>query len=193
MASNIIEVIEKAIGSRYRLERKGREWFLDDTDRRTTIRVPGRNSIAFSLDIENEKPFAFFSGNPPEGIAKICDAFIFCVYEGKGYLFIIEMKSAHKEDSEKQLINGRLFCDWLLSLCREHGYLKTEFSVASLLLWEPRERRTDRGLSSGRSSPGIEEPSIERKRGTKHFRFRFEIKSRRQIALQEMMSYMTAS
>ncbi|WP_025771980.1 hypothetical protein [Thioalkalivibrio sp. HK1] len=192
MAIDTIEAIEKTIDSRYRLKRKSRDWLLDESDNRIRIRVPDRNSIAFSLDKKNERPFAFFSGNPPEGIAKICDAFLFCIYEGKGYLFIIEVKSAHKERSEKQLINGKFFCDWLLSLCREHGYLNIEFSVVSLLLWEPRDREVTYQLASGRRSDN-EDPDIERKPKTKHFCLRLEVKNRRQIALQELMSYVTVS
>ena len=190
MVIDTIKAIKKTIDSRYLLKRKNRDWLLDESDKRIGIRVPDRNSIAFSLDNENERPLAFFSGNPPEGMAKICDAFLFCVYEGKGYLFIIEVKSAYREESEKQLINGKIFCDWLLALCQEHGHLSTEFSVASLLLWEPREREVTHPLASGRRSDN-EDPDIERKPKTRHFGYRLEVKNRRQIALQELIPYMT--
>ncbi|MBF2761104.1 MAG: hypothetical protein ISN28_12735 [Ectothiorhodospiraceae bacterium AqS1] len=190
MAIDTIKAIEKTIGSRYRLERKNRDWLLDESDRQIRIRVPDKNPIAFSLDKKDTNHFAFFSGNPPEGIAKICDAFLFCVYEGKGYLFIIEVKSAYREESEKQLINGRLFCDWLLSLCQEHGYLSTEFSIVSLLLWEPRKREVAYKMASDRQSDK-DDPDIERKPKTKHFGFRLEVKNRRRITLQELISYMT--
>ncbi len=189
MVSDIIKTIERAIDRRYHLERNDREWLLDESDKRIEIRVPDRNSIAFSLDRRDENPFAFFGGNPPGGMAKICDAFLFCVYERQGYGFIIEMKSGHKEESEKQMINGRFFCDWLLALCREHGYLNADFSIASLLLWEPREQEMTRALTSSLRFD-IEEPDIERRPNTEHFPFRFEVKSRRRVDLRNLISYM---
>ncbi len=192
MVNDIIRTIGRSIDRRYHLERNDREWLLDEADKRIEIRVPDRNSIAFSLDKKDENPFAFFGGNPPGGMAKICDAFLFCVYERQGYGFIIEMKSGHKEESEKQMINGRFFCDWLLALCREHGYLNVDFSIASLLLWEPRERDITRELTSYRRS-GIEKSEIEQRPKTDHFPFRFEVRYRKRISLGDLISRMDSN
>ncbi|WP_025770673.1 hypothetical protein [Thioalkalivibrio sp. HK1] len=193
MDIDIIRMIEKAIDYRYRLERNARSWLLNEFDKRIEFRVPSSNSIAFSLDSEREKPFSFFSKSPPLHWAKICDAFLACAHEGIVYFFIIEIKSSYENECEKQLINGKLFCDWLLALCREHNYPNAEFSTASMLVWEPRERKTTRKVTSGHTSPdslGIQQHGIVEKQGTNHFPIRFDVSNQRKIDIGELISRM---
>ncbi|MBF2761101.1 MAG: hypothetical protein ISN28_12720 [Ectothiorhodospiraceae bacterium AqS1] len=183
MNSDIIKAIEEAIDCRYHLERDARSWLLSESEKTFEFRVPDNNSIAFSLDNEEEKPFSFFSKSPPRHWAKICDAFLVCAHENIVYLF----------KCEKQLINSKLFCDWLLALCREHDYPDAEFSIASVLVWEPRESKVTRKITSGRNNLGsdnIEDHGIVEKPMTQHFSSRFDVRNRRQIVVRDLISRM---
>lgn len=130
----MIDIIEKTIHSEYRLERQGRDWMLADGLR---LRAPSRRSFGFSLDKEGMRPFAFFSGNPPARISKMCDAIVAFSYRRKLYLLIVEQKTGNPDQYEEQLTNGKLFCDWLFSLYRQHGYRRSEPVYIGLLVWRP--------------------------------------------------------
>jgi len=68
-----------------------------------------------------------------------CDYFL--SYKDKDYLFIIEKKTGNKDNYELQLINGKLFCDWILTLFKQHNYYTNTRSInyIALLVWKPRE------------------------------------------------------
>jgi len=144
--------MQQAIDARYKLKRYGRGWILSDNEMQTKICVPNRHSIAFSLD-SKEKPLGFLSDKPPENLAKMCDAILFCFYQGKIYLFVIEMKTTHKSHYTKQLTNGKLFCHCLISLFKTYNYLEEEPTAISLLLWRPRSNAVRKGTTT-HSRPG---------------------------------------
>ena len=129
--------LKETIALRYHLPREGPDWLLAKGIR---LRSPHRHSLGFSLDNARKPPLAFFSGSPPPDLAKMCDA-ILALDDKEGlYLFIVEQKTADSGDYDKQLANGRLFCEWLISLYRQHGYCSKQQRIEfiGLLVWEPR-------------------------------------------------------
>ena len=170
MSRLFIETIQKTIDDQYKLKRAGRTWSLNGGahgSQAIQIRTPDRNSVAFSLDNDNRPPLAFFSGNPPEHLKKMCDAIIVMAHKGKTYLFIIEAKTANSGDYKKQLNNGRYFCRWLEELCREYQYLDTDLIYIGLLIWWPRKHAISKGTTShknprlGKISAGKFDHSLE--------------------------------
>lgn len=160
MSKDFIDTIKQTIDAKYHSEEaRHSTWILKEinkeSNQRIRMRLPKKNcfSIAFSLDCKSSKPFAFLSDSPPRHFAKMCDAILFCVHENKIYLFVVEIKTNNQGEYEKQLINGKLFCDWLIALCREHKYLdsKAEITVISLLIWEPR-RSAPEGTTTHRET-----------------------------------------
>lgn len=129
--------LKRTIAPRYYLPWDDRDWLLDKGIR---LRSPHGNAIGFSLDNAREPPLAFFSNSPPRDVAKMCDAILALDYREVLYLFIIEQKTANSGDYDKQLANGRLFCEWLISLYRQHGYCSKQQRIEfiGLLVWEPR-------------------------------------------------------
>ena len=149
MSRKMIDTLKKTIHKYYHLNRQCRDWLLDNN---VKLRVPNRHSFGFSLDNRNKPPFAFLSGSPPQHIAKVCDAIVALSYQGKLYLFIIEQKTSHSESYKKQLVNGKLFCDWLFSLYRWHGHWGSCKLVSiGLLIWQPRQQPR-RGGTAHRSN-----------------------------------------
>ena len=136
MTSKVVDTLKRAIHSRYYLPRQQRDWCLANNAR---IRAPDRNTIGFSLDNGNSPPFAFMGNSPPKHIAKMCDAIIAIFYKKQVYLFVIEQKTSNKNDYKRQIANGKLFCDWLISLCGYHGYIPNDsIKYIALLVWQPR-------------------------------------------------------
>ena len=74
----------------------------------------------------------------PSTLPKCAMPFIALSHEENLYLFIIEQKTANPDAYKKQLTNGKLFCDWLCALFREHGYLDDDPTFIGLLVWQPR-------------------------------------------------------
>lgn len=157
---NIIAVLEETIDDELKLKRDDRDWLIPDTNTNIRARSPHRHSMGFSLDVpgSKQKPLAFFSARPPEGLAKMCDALIAVAYRNKLYLFAIEAKSANKGDYCKQLANGRHFWCWLIALCKEHDYLppQLELLYMAVLIWKPREKHVRKGATAHRTNSGIE-------------------------------------
>ncbi len=132
----LIETVRKAIHGRYQIKRKGTSLLLE---KGIKIHATGKPLFGFSLDNEEYPPFRFFKESPPKHLSKMCDAII--VFESDGTLFfaIIEQKTGYPSDYGRQLANGKLFCEWLVSLCKEHGYIKDEIvDFLGVLIWEPR-------------------------------------------------------
>ena len=92
----------------------------------------------------------FISGNPPEHIGKMCDAIVVLTYKGMSYLFCIEQKSGHKGDYKKQLMNGAIFCNWLMDLFKVHGHFNQRPIYLGLLVFKPRAKAVRKGLTSHR-------------------------------------------
>lgn len=148
ISKDFIDTIKKVIHSRYHLNRnKNNDWILEESSQKIKIETPNEYSIAFSLDHKNHKPFAFFSDTPPADFAKICDAILFCFHKNKAYLFLIEVKTKNEGDYEKQLINGKLFCDWLITLYAQYKSTNPEMIVFSLLIWKPESSNQQRRSS----------------------------------------------
>ena len=185
--NDIIEILEKTIDNELKLKRDNRDWLIPDTDTNTNIQIrsPHRHSMGFSLDIPDskQKPLAFFSSSPPQGLAKICDALIAVVDPSKLYLFVIEIKSGSKNDNRKQLANGRHFWRWLIALCKEHGYLspKPEPLYIAVLIWKPRKKQVRKGATAHRSNSGIKAAT------QKDFTARFEIQNRSSFRFYELI------
>ena len=147
----MIEIIEKTIHETYWLDRQNRDWLLDDD---VKLRTPHRHSFGFSLDNQKVPPFSFFSESPPIGIAKMCDAVIAFLHLEKLYLFIVEQKTENPGEYQKQLANGKFFCDWLFSLYKRHGYCDDEPIYIGLFIWQPRPSPR-KGGTAHRSSASV--------------------------------------
>lgn len=184
MSRSFIDLIRKIIHSRYYLKPgRNNSWILKESHREVKIRTPDEHSIAFSLDHET-KPFAFFSNHPPTGFNKVCDAIFFCCYRNRTYLFIIEVKTRSKKGYEKQLINGKLFCDWLIALCIEHESLDPSAVVIPLLIWKPRQNPVYKGTTTHHEdSNAIEKMKLSQLDG-----IGFEIKHYDTVTIVELIS-----
>lgn len=170
----MIEIIRKTIHKRYWLDSEGRDWLLAGN---VKLRVPHRHSLAFSLDNREKPPLAFFGGNPPADVAKMCDAIVAFFHSGKLYLFIIEQKSRHPDEHKKQLVNGKLFCEWLFSLYKEYGHCSEDPVYIGLLVWQPRE------------DPDRDEAAYRPSKTRKHKLFPnfFEIRNKPDISLWDIV------
>ena len=136
-----IDTLTRTIREEYHLDRERRDWILPDKiqNQEIKVRAPNRNSFGFSLDNRQSPPLAFLGNNPPEHIAKMCDAIIVHLTSNNLYFFIIEQKTSSKEDYNKQLANGKFFCEWLVKLFQHHGYWSAEkVEYIGLLVWKPR-------------------------------------------------------
>jgi len=189
MSSELVKLMQQTINKRYsegRLKREGKSWILQeirqDTQevvREQEIRSPNRNSFAFSLDCPDPKPLAFFSGSPPKGMARMCDAIMVCAYRQRCYLFLIELKTGDEGNYAKQLRNGKIFCDWLLRLYEEHGYHYTPPIFVGLLISFPRG-------SSKRKGRTAHDSTRNWKREKDVFDYRFDIENRASVPIVEL-------
>lgn len=162
MSRSFIDLIRKIIHGSYYLEPgKNNSWILKESYREVKIRTPNEHSIAFSLDKKKDKPFAFFSDTPPADFTKICDAILFCLHGNKIYLFLIEVKTGNEGNYEKQLINGKLFCDWLIALYTQHKSISLKPIIVPLLIWKPRQNSIRKGTTTHHSdSDGVKGKKI---------------------------------
>lgn len=135
MLLNIAELFERTIAPKYHLPRQDRDWLYENGEQ-IQIRAPNNQSLAFSLD-PKKVPFPFICGSPPPKVTKMCDVIICSTSKQRHYIFIVEKKREWKEDYHLQLINGKLFCDWMLALFREHGHLQGKVTFVGLLLMYP--------------------------------------------------------
>ena len=175
MSKPMIDTIGRTIRGNYRLPGKKCYWLLKDN---VKLHPSEKLSLGFSLDNEERSPFAFFKDNPPLHMAKMCDAIIALSLRQKLYLFIVEQKTSSSGEYEKQLANGRCFCDWLFSLYKEHEYCTDDPIYIGLLIWQPRTSPT-KGETSHKSEPTS---------GTHHsFEYFFEEKNNQNIYLQKFI------
>ena len=185
--NNIIAILEKTIDEKLHLQLQQNQqgWLIPDKNTNIQVRALHKHSMGFSLDVPDSrhKPLAFFSGSPPQYLAKMCDALIAIIDQGKLYLFAIEIKSRNKDDYYKQLANGRHFWGWLIALCKEHGYLlpQAEPLYVAVLIWQPREKQVRKGATAHRGNSGVKATT------KKGFDARFEIQNRNLIILRELI------
>ena len=172
----MIDDIERTIGPKYHLERDNKIWMVEGIE----IQAQDRHGFGFTLDKQESPPFAFLSACPPAYIAKMCDAIIVVFNKRTLYVFSIEKKTANKDDYRKQLTNGKLFCDWLFSLYREHGHHSGDPVHIGLLIWEPR-----RQPRKGTTTHGADWPKSRPNPGP--FRAVFEAPNRPHVVLQDMI------
>ena len=60
-------------------------------------------------------------------------------YDNTLYIVLIEQKTGYSAQYDKQLANGKIFCEWLVSLCNSYGYVQTQnIAYYGALIWEPR-------------------------------------------------------
>ena len=133
----MIDVVESTIRGNYRIPKSGSTFVLAND-----VRVRTNNSKVFGFSLDNValRPFAFFKDSPPQHLAKMCDAIIIFESGQDLYFALIEQKTGHQSDYEKQLANGKFFCEWLVSLCKEHGYCDYQtIKYLAALVWEPRD------------------------------------------------------
>ncbi len=184
--SDFIEILEKTIDENIHLQRDKRDWLIP-ANTNIRVRSPHRHSMGFSLDVPapEQKPLAFFSGEPPRYLAKICDALIAVVHQNRLYLFAIEAKSGNENDNRRQLANGRHFWHWLIALCKEHGYLpsKSEPLYMAVLIWKPRKKQVRKGVTTHQGNSGIE--MIGKQKG---FNARFKVQNLNQFRLYDLIT-----
>lgn len=138
MSKHLVELFQKTIHRNLYLDRDGKNWSSKETPR-ITMKVPTRHSLGFSLDCRRSPFDSFLAANPPSGIAKMCDGIIVLSHKDNAYIFVVEQKTANKDEYKKQLANGKYFCDWLLVLLKEHKHYNGEVTFIGLLCWQPRE------------------------------------------------------
>ena len=184
--NNIIAILKKTIDKKLHLQQNQQGWLIHDKNINIQVRVPHRHSMGFSLDVPDskQKPLAFFSISPPRYLAKMCDALIAFVDKHKLYLFAIEIKSANKGNYRKQIANGRYFWCWLITLCKEHGYLplKPEPLYIAVLIWKPRKKQVRKGATTHTNNHGIESATEE-----EGFNVRFEIRNLNSFRLYDLI------
>lgn len=143
-----IETIKDTIHEDYHLQRENKHWKLNEQPT-IRLRAPNRHSIGFSLDSQPQSsPLTFFGDRPPRHVAKMADAILALKYRRKVFWFVIEQKTATKGGYKKQLINGKIFCDWLIALYRQYNYLPSDSVFVSLLVWKPRKKSVDKGTTT---------------------------------------------
>ena len=163
MSKEFICTIKRSIHGKYHLRNATKNsWVVQESHRTIKIRSPNEDSIAFSLDRSDPEPFAFFSASPPDDFARMCDIILFCSHNNEIYLFLIEIKTGRDEGYETQVMNGKLFCDWLIALCIQHKSLNPNAIVVPLLIWKPSEKLLHKGPTThDRNSDNIKEKSTE--------------------------------
>ena len=131
----MIDAAKKAIHQRYRLTNKQGAFILADNIK---VYPDGQSSCGFSLDNGTFPPFEFFALRPPKNLAKMCDAIVLYDDGNDFYCTLIEQKTSNRGHFEKQLVNGKLFCEWLVSLCEEHNYKPPgRVQYFGVLIWQP--------------------------------------------------------
>ena len=133
----IAKVLSETIHKKYHLRKKGGKLFLENNVR---IQDLNKEVFGFYFDCSIRTPFPFLNKTPPYNIAKMCDAVISLNLKEKIYIFIVAQKTKNIDEYQAKIVNGKLFCDWLFSLFREHGYLKCDPVYIGLLIREPRKQ-----------------------------------------------------
>lgn len=135
----MIDAVKKAIHGRYGMTRKRFGFVLDQDTKNITIYINPKESFGFCLDNEDNPPFHFFRASPPKHLSKMCDAIVIFERGQALYFTLIEQKTGDPAEYDKQLANGKFFCEWLVALCQEHDYCASKtISYLGVLVWEPR-------------------------------------------------------
>ncbi len=188
---SIGELFTETIKKDYCLKREGKDWICEN-GKPIKLRSPNNKSCGFSLDNSTKHPFNFVSSSLPHGIAKMCDAIIVLSNKDEDYIFIIEKKTGNKNEYKLQLINGKIFCDWIITLFEQHGHYNRQEqrkrNYIALLVWEPR-KSVDKDQTThgkGQTTHGKEDKMPEILRN--HFdRFK-DIQNEQQISLLDYLN-----
>ena len=183
--NNIGELFKKIIHKDNSLNRENKYWELKN-GKSTMLRSPNKNSHGFTLD--TCKRFPFFNPNPPKNITKMCDGIIaLSTDERKDYLIIIEKKEneKNKDGYDLQLINGKLFCDWIIALAKAHNvYNPQSLTYIALLICEPRPNDTNKGTSTHNNKANKAKIPNKLK---KHFKIFNKIKNETIVQLKDIL------
>ena len=177
-----IEHIKKTIRKQCHLQGEGLHWQLNEQPT-VKLRAPTCHSIGFSVDNPDNPqyhPLTLFSKSPPSDISKRPDAILVLKWKQTIYWFIVEQKTHRRAGYEKQLINGKYFCDWLIALHRHHGYLNCDSVCVGLLVWQPRPKFVSKGTTSHRGN----RPSAI---AVDTFSYSFEVKNIPDISLIDVL------
>ncbi len=181
--TELYKLMEQCINTQFILKNTGREYQFDASDgngQKTYIQMPNCKSVAFQLDTP-ACAFPFLHKSPPKGIAKMCDAIIMASYREKNYIVCVELKTNNKGQYNKQLTNGKLFCDYMLALLKEHEHFDNCFfpSYIALFIWYPRKHPERQTTTHDRQYPRCENPSFPDRC--------IEIQGQQEIRLEEIL------
>lgn len=132
----MVSVFDKAIHNNYRLQPKKKRFIFE---RDVEVHPGGLETYGFKLDKQGDsRPFPFFKDSPPLHVAKMCDG-IFVFADGpKLFCALIEQKGQDEKEFERQLANGKLFCQWLVSIFQQHKHIPpAAVTYVGVLVWEP--------------------------------------------------------
>ena len=138
-ATLMIDLVRQAVRGRYRLQwlDKYSGYFLE---KRARVYASQKDSQALKLDYQKPHPFHFFSESPPPDLKKMCDAIVLHRRQDRIFCTLIELKTGDPGDSEQQLANGMMFCQWLVGLIRHHrGVPQDPVTYFGVLVWEPKD------------------------------------------------------
>lgn len=157
--SDIVSLFTQSIDKKLHLKRKQKCWQLSENKVTIEFKMPNRKSLGFSLDAGKAKDvFGFFAGDPPTGVAAMCDGIIVLNYKKQTYVVLLEQKTKCKGEYRKQLINGWYFCQWLFSLLKEHKHYSGEIKYIGLLC------RVRQNIIKGESAHSEPEPEPKSKK-----------------------------
>lgn len=146
--SDIVSLFTQSIDKKLHLKRKQKCWQLSENKVTIEFKMPNRKSLGFSLDAGKAKDvFGFFAGDPPTGVAAMCDGIIVLNYKKQTYVVLLEQKTKHKDEYRKQITNGWYFCQWLFSLLKEHKHYSGEIKYIGLL-YRVRQNNASKGAST---------------------------------------------
>ncbi len=131
--------------------------------RYVTLKKTGKIFV-FSFDKDEEKLRVFrFFNNSAKDINKKNDAIILCENKGEIYVLLIELKSGKIGGALKQLLSGKIFVDFIVSLINLHygknlsvKYRGIVFSTRKTPKKKPTKRLTKRGEIIYKNHCGLE-------------------------------------
>lgn len=129
--TNLAALFEQTLNRPLSLKREGKNYSLTENNINYVFRSPSNKSFAFRIE-----KIKIFSDNPPQDVAKMCDAVFITKYEDKNYIIAVEVKTKHKGDYKKQIRNAQYFCHWIIQLLKESNHYNKEHQFIGLLVWQ---------------------------------------------------------
>ena len=139
----MINVLYSSIRGRYRLPCIDKSFRIREKvgkSQVTKARLFPCDDTTFGIKLDNSssRPFHFFSDAPSPGLLKMCDGIFIHVKDENIFFVLIEIKTSHPDGSEDQLMNGKLFCQWLVALLRRYNFAPSgQVRYFAVLMWEP--------------------------------------------------------